>query len=145
MCVGARVNHVVIDLERLEELVPVPRPVETVLSEEPLKLIEDPLFDELLERLCPSLDRRQIVHGESGYDREKEPVPPEPLVDEVLRIRRIVLNDGAQDRPSDLRMPRLVGLDALNHLLEHPVSDEMGHGRQAHELEVREAGFEDEV
>jgi hypothetical protein len=40
---------------------------------------------------------------------------------------------------------RLVGLDGLDHGLEHRVADLVGERGEADELEVREAGLEDEV
>jgi hypothetical protein len=39
----------------------------------------------------------------------------------------------------------LVALDAGDHLLEQPIARAAGHRRQAHELQVGEAGLEDEV
>jgi hypothetical protein len=56
-----------------------------------------------------------------------------------------VTHHDLEHRRADLGVARLVGLDALHHALEHAVADLGRHRRQADELQVGEAGLEDEV
>ena len=67
-------------------------------------------------------ERREVVHREAGHDREQQPAPPEPLVDEVLRVRSVVLDHLGQHRPADLGVARLVALDARQHRLEQAIA-----------------------
>ena len=143
--VGARVDHVVVAAERALEGLPVPGPLEAHLLEHVQELIDDPLLHELLERERAVLDGREVVHREAGHDGEELPAAPEPLVDEGLRARAIVLDQLREHRPADLGVARLVALDALHHLLEHLVAHLVRERRQADELQVREPGLEDEV
>ena len=58
---------------------------------------------------------------------------------------RIVLDDGGEHGRADLRVARLVALDAAHHLLEHRVAHAVGQRREPDELQVGEAGLEHEV
>ena len=83
---------------------------------------------------------------EAGDDREQQPAAPEPLVDQVLGVARDRASTTvASTGRADLGVARLVGLDALHHLLEHPVADAVRQRRQPDELQVGEAGLEHEV
>ena len=135
----------VVDIERAQELLPVPRPLEPEIRKGPLELVDDPLLHEFLERSRAVAQGRQVVHREPGHDREEQPAAPKPLVDEVLGVIRIVFENRFENGAPDLSVAGFVGLDALDHLLEHPVAHAVGHRGQADELQVCEAGFEDEI
>ena len=44
------------------------------------------------------------------------------LSTQALRVLAVVLDEDLEHGAADLRVARLVGLDALHHLLEHPVA-----------------------
>jgi hypothetical protein len=143
--VYALAYHVVVVLERGQEGRPVPGLLESHGVQRPEELVHDPLLDELLEGPRAVLERRQVVHGEAGHHGEEEPAPPEPLVDEPLGERAVGGDDRLEHRAADLRVPRLVALDARDHFLEHAVADVVGERRETEELEIGEAGLEDEM
>ena len=75
----------------------------------------------------------------------KHPAPPKPLIDEILGPFGVVTDQCRDHRMTDLGVARLVGLDARDHFLEHPVADVVGHRRESDELEVGKARLEYEI
>src|SRR4029077_143818 len=56
--IGTRIEHVVINVERVDEAVPVPRPLQPERCQGLLELVADPLLHELLEGQTPMRERR---------------------------------------------------------------------------------------
>src|SRR5689334_22262031 len=130
-----------IRLELLQQNVPVPRFLEAELIQRALKLIDDPFLHEFLERVLPSVDRCQIVCGYPGERREQMPIPPKPLVYEILCILRSVLHHGCENRMTDLCVPGLVRLNTRDHLLKGMIGGSMRQRGETNELKVGEARF----
>src|SRR5260370_15980326 len=114
-----------IRLEFLQQNVPVPRFGETELIQRALELIDDPLLHEFLERVLTSVNGCQIVGGYPGESRKQVPVPPKPLVYEILCILRITLHHGCENGMTDLRVPGLVRLNTRDHLLKRMIGGSM--------------------
>jgi len=131
--------------ERGRERVPVPRALEAVGVEDVEELDQDPLLHELLKRRAAGRERSQVVHAKSRQHAEQVPGTPEPFVDEPLRVFAIALGEDLEHRPADLRMARLVGLDALHHRLEHRIAGVARERRKRDELQVGEARLEHQV
>jgi hypothetical protein len=76
---------------------------------------------------------------------ERDPAAPKPLVDQILSPFGVVTDQCREHRMTDLGVTRLVGLDARDHFLEHPVADVVGDRREPDELEVGKARLEHEI
>ncbi|HEX8109468.1 MAG TPA: hypothetical protein VF516_17175, partial [Kofleriaceae bacterium] len=77
--------------------------------------------------------------------RSSLPAAPEPLVEQVLGARAIVLDELREHRVADHRVAGLVALDAVVDRLEHCVADAARERREPDELQVREPRLEHEV
>src|SRR5580692_8859458 len=130
-----------INLKLVQQSVPVPRFFETEFRKRAQELIYDPLFHEFFERGLASLDGCHIVRRKPGDNRKKMPIPPEPLVYEVLCILRIVLHESCENGMTDLRVPGFVRLNTSDHLLKRMIGGSMRQRGKTHELKVCEPRF----
>ena len=137
---------VVEGLDVVQEIVPVPRQVEADCLDVAGELVDHPFVHELLERVLAELQRRVVVHGDAAEGGELLPDTPEADIDQPLRLRLApVLDHDADERRADLRMARLVGLDALQHGGEGVIAGLGRVCREPDELQVGEALLEGEV
>src|SRR5258708_38663892 len=131
-----------INLQFVQQDVPVPRLLQSEFIQRAEELVYDPLLHELLERVLAPATGRQIIHADSGENRKEMPIPPEPLVNEILDILRIVLHHCCEYRVTDLGVPGLVSLDTGHHLLKGVIAGFMRQRSEADELKIGEARFQ---
>ncbi len=113
-CTAAGVNHVVVDLRRLQKFVPVPWAASIhIHRSQLLELLEHPLLHELAEATAGA--PRAALSSPSqktSDDREEQPAAPEPFVaTRYMRTGRIVFHQHAhrRGRPSAHGAPRPSG------------------------------------
>src|SRR3989442_4641424 len=139
----AEMQAMVIPVQLIQEGLPVPGGLHAEIAELVHKLLDDPLFHELLERHGAVFERRVVVHRESGEQAEEAPASPEHHVYQSLGfILHAVLHQNLQRRLALLGMASLIGLDAGDQGAELYVSHMHSIGGHAQELKVREACLE---
>src|SRR5262249_13608828 len=66
----SEVQGMVPDIQAVDELVPVPWLLESVVLKRPDELADDPFVHEFLVRLLPMIKRRVVVHRRTSEDRK---------------------------------------------------------------------------